>query len=115
MLWGDSLIAPNPESARFRQPRDDDSALPAPSEPQAALLALLAGLFEDDVSAIQTRGGLSSWKPLLSSHLVLIAHDAIVPNVLSCGDVTDLIAAQRPATDVRITSNVDGWNRLTKD
>lgn len=81
----------------------------APSEPQSPA----SGLSDDDISAIQTHSELSRWKPPRSSHLVLIAHDAIVPGVLSCGDdVADLIAAQRPATDVRITSNSDGWNRL---
>ena len=31
-LWGESLTPPNPDTAPFRQPRDDDAALPAPSE-----------------------------------------------------------------------------------
>ena len=114
-LWGESLIEPNAESAHFRQPRDDDSALPAPSEPQAPLLALLAGLFEDDVTAIQTRGGLASWKPLLMSHLVLVSHAAIVPDVLSSGDIAHLISAQRPETNLRTMTNVDGWNRVISD
>ena len=111
-LWGESLTPPNPNTALFRQPRDDDQALPAPSEPQAPLLALLAGLFEDDVSAIYTAGGLSSWRSLLAEYLVLTAHDSIVPGVLTAGDLTDLIEPFRSDRRVRIEAAVDGWNRL---
>ena len=111
-LWGESLTLPNPNTTLFRQPRDDDQALPAPSEPQAPLLALLAGLFEDDVSAIYTAGGLTSWRSLLAEYLVLTAHDSIVPGVLTAGDLTDLIEPFRSDRRVRIEAAVDGWNRL---
>lgn len=113
VLWGESLTPPNPETALFRKPRDDDGALPAPSEPQAPLLALLAGLFEDDISAIYTVGGLTSWRSLLADYLVLTAHDSIVPGALTTGDITDLIEPFRSDRRVRIEAAVDGWNRLT--
>ena len=111
-MWGESLTPPNSETSPFRQPRDDDSALPAPSEPQAPLLALLAGLFEDDVSAIYTAGGLTSWRSLLADYLVLTAHDSLVPGVLTVGDLNDLIESDRSDRRFRIEAAVDGWNRL---
>ncbi len=111
-LWGESLTPPNPDTALFRQPRDDDGALPAPSEPQAPLLALLTGLFEDDLSAIYTAGGLTSWRSLLSDYLVLTAHDSLVPGALTASDIVDLIEPFRSDRRVRIEAAVDGWNRL---
>ena len=111
-LWGESLTPPNSDSALFRQPRDDDGALPAPSEPQAPLLALLTGLFEDDVSMIYTVGGLTSWRSLLADYLVLTAHDSLVPGVLTIGDLDDLIEPFRSDRRVIIEAAVDGWNRL---
>jgi hypothetical protein len=110
-VWGESFTPPNPENAKFRQPRDDDGALPAPSEPQAPLLAILTGLFEDDVAAIYSAGGLKDWRSLLADYLVLTAHDSIVPGALTAGDIPDLIAAQRSATKIRVEAEVDGWNR----
>ena len=112
VVWGESLVPPNPADAPFHTPRDDDDALPAVSEPQAPLLALLAGLFEDDLDAIYTVGGLVSWRSLLASHLVLTAHDVIVPGVLSAGDLSDVVVVQQPSTRMRMESLVDGWNRL---
>ena len=115
VVWGESLVPPNPETAPFLTPRDDDQALPAVSEPQAPLLALLAGLFEDDLDAIYTVGGLVSWRSLLASHLVLTAHDVIVPGALTAGDLSDIVVVQQPATRIRMEALVDGWNRAATD
>ncbi len=114
-LWGESLTPPNPDTAPFRQPRDDDQALPAPSEPQAPLLALLTGLFEEDLSAIYTAGGLTSWRSLLADYLVLTAYDSLIPGALTVGDIADLAGPPRPDRPIRIEATVDGWNRLTPD
>ncbi|MDB5386046.1 MAG: hypothetical protein JWM11_1692, partial [Planctomycetaceae bacterium] len=110
-LWGESFTPPNPATAQFRQPRDNDQALPAPSEPQAALLALLTGLFEQDVVSIEASGGIASWDMLLDGYLVLMAYDAMVPGVLKTGDISDLVLAQRPETKIRLVRSVDGLNR----
>ncbi len=112
VLWGESLTPPNSDTALFRQPRDDDQALPAPSEPQAPLLALLTGLFEDDISAIYTAGGLTSWRSLLADYLVLTAYDSLVPGALTVGDIVDLTEPARSDRRVRHEATVDGWNRL---
>lgn len=115
VVWGESLIPANPESAAFKTPRDDDQALPAVSEPQASLLALLTGLFEEDLDAIYTCGGLVSWHSLLQSHLVLTAHDVVVPRALIAGDMSDLIAVQAPTTQLWLEGLVDGWNRAASE
>lgn len=111
-VWGESLAPAHSDSARFRQPRDDDAALPAPSEPQAALVALLTGLFEEDVQAIDAAGGIASWRLLLDGYLVLMAYDALVPGVLTAGDIADLVNGQRADTRIRLSRSVDGLNRL---
>ena len=115
VLWGESLIAPNPETSSFRIPRDDDFALPPVSEPQAPLVALLTGLFEDDLDGIYTRGGIVNWRCLLSSHLVLTAHDIIVPGALTAGDLSDIVATQPSGMRIRMDCLVDGWNRRASD
>ncbi|MEK6257094.1 MAG: hypothetical protein AABP62_00620 [Planctomycetota bacterium] len=114
-LWGESLLPPNDPAAPFRTPRDDDGALPPPSEPNAPLLALLTGLVEDDVAAIYAVGGPVSWRSLLADYLVLLAHDAVVPGALTAGEIADLASAQRSTTRVRLEGLVDGWNRLASD
>jgi hypothetical protein len=115
VVWGESLVPPNPADAPFVTPRDNDDALPAVSEPQAPLLALLAGLFEDDLDGIYTVGGLVSWRSLLASHLVLTAHDVIVPGALTAGDLSDIVVVQQPATRIRMETLVDGWNRAATE
>lgn len=112
ILWGESLITPNAEDSPFQTPRDDDQALPAVSEPQGPLLALLTALFDDDVDRIYVSGALVSWRSLLRSHLVLTAYDGIVPGALTAGDLADLVAALSRDTRVRVERPVDGWNRL---
>ena len=42
---------------------------PPQSEPLGGLLALLGGLFEDDVKAIYVRGGLSDFRSVLETPL----------------------------------------------
>jgi cephalosporin-C deacetylase-like acetyl esterase len=111
VIWGESLVAANAADAPFRTPRDDDQALPAVSEPQAPLLAVLAGLYEDDLDAIYSVGGLVSFRSLLQSYLVLTAHDVIVPGAIRAGDLDDILAVLPAATRIHVDTPVDGWNR----
>ena len=115
IIWGESLIPPSPDNAKFQTPRDDDQSMPAVAEPQAPLLALFAGLFEDDLDAIYTVGGLASWRSLLESYLVLTAHDVIVPGALTAGDIADIVVVQQPTMRIRMDILVDGWNRTVAD
>jgi hypothetical protein len=109
-VWGDSLAAPNPPDLSFQVPRDDDDALPRSPEPLGGLLALLAALYEDDIRAVYVFNGMSDFQSVLAPHLALVPHDAIVPGVLTVGDLCDLVAALAPRR-VRLGGLVDGWNR----
>jgi dienelactone hydrolase len=108
-LWGDSLASPNPPGTNFQFPRDDDDALPRSPEPLGGLLVLLAALYEEDVRAVYVHGGLAGFESVLTKHLALIPHDAVVPGALTAGDLCDVAAALAPRR-VRLEGMVDGWN-----
>ena len=108
-LWGDSFAGVNPPEANFRVPRNVDGR-PKRSEPLGGLLALLGGLYEEEVAAVYVRGGLSDFLSVLSSPFVYIPPDAVIPGVLTAGDLPDLAAALAPRP-LRIDALVDGLNR----
>ena len=83
---------------------------PKQSEPLGGLLALLGGLFEDDVCAVCVRNGLSDFHSILSSQFVQIPYDVVVPGVLTAGDLPDVAAAIAPRP-LRLDGLVDGLNR----
>ncbi|MFW6108613.1 MAG: acetylxylan esterase, partial [bacterium] len=108
-LWGDSFAAPNPRDRTFAVPRNVDGR-PAWSEPLGGLLALLGGLFEDDVAAVYVRGGLADVRSALDGPFVYLPPDAIVPGLLEAGDLPDLAAALAPHP-LRLDAPVDALNR----
>ncbi len=108
-LWGDSSAKVNPPGRLLEVPLDADKA-PDQAEPGAALLALLGGLFEEDVRAVYARGGLVSYQSVLQSPFMYVPHDAIVSGALEVGDWTDLAAALAPRS-LRLEGMVDGLNR----
>jgi len=109
-LWGDSFAAANPPDRNFHVPRHMDDR-PRWSEPLGGLLALLGALFEDRVCAVYVRGGLSDFTSVVSEQFVYIPPDAVIPGVLTIGDVPDLAAALAPRP-LRLDGLVDGFNRL---
>jgi len=109
-LWGDSFAAANPSDREFHMPRHMDDR-PRWSEPLGGLLALLGALHEDDVCAVYVRGGLSDFTSVVSEQFVYIPPDAIVPGVLTIGDLPDLAAALAPRP-LRMDGLVDGFNRV---
>jgi hypothetical protein len=108
-LWGDSFAAANPEDIDFRIPRNVDGR-PRGPEPLGGLLALLGGLFEDDVCAVYIRGGLSDFLSVLQEQFVYLPQDAVIPGVLRAGDLCDVAAAMAPRP-LLLDSLVDGLNR----
>jgi hypothetical protein len=66
--------------------------------------------YEEDVRAVYVHGGLASFESILTKHVSLIPHDAVVPGALTAGDLCDLVAALAPR-QVRLEGMVDGWNR----
>jgi pimeloyl-ACP methyl ester carboxylesterase len=108
VVWGDSLAAPNPPDVAAFVPEDLDQ--PTQGESSAAMVALLAGLF-DDVAAVYTRGGLASYRDLADKPASHVPLAAIVPGVVPAGDVSELVAALSPKP-VRQDAMVDTLNRL---
>jgi len=112
-LWGDSLADTNSPKTNFDVPRRIDGR-PEQSEPQGALLALLGGLYVDDVQSITIRGGLSGFRDVLTHYQSLIPHDVVIPGLLTTADMVDLIAAQAP-TPLVVQETVSGKNiRLSR-
>jgi len=109
-IWGDSFTEPNPHDARFDVPRRAAGEAPRQSEPLGGLLALLTGLYEPTVRAVYLRGGLSDFRSVLTSQRVYIPHDAVVPGVLTAGDIPDL-AGMLASRHVAISEPVDQLNR----
>lgn len=114
-LWGDSFAAPNPPDRNFNIPRRVDGR-PKQSEPLGGMLALLGALYEDDVTSVYVRGGLTRFVSVLTHQQVLIPHDTVVPGLLSVADFDDIAAALTPRR-VLLTDMVDNLNRTvsTKD
>jgi hypothetical protein len=100
----------NPPQTDFVMPRDDDAALPRQSEPLGGLLAMLGALYEEGVRAVYVRGALAGFRSVLEGPLALIPHDAVLPGVLTTGDLSDVAAALAPRP-VRLEGLVDGSNR----
>jgi dienelactone hydrolase len=94
-VWGDSFAPINPKDRNLSVPLgvSDGTVL---SEPLGAILALLTALFEDDVRAVYARGGLTSFRSVLSGQFLYLPHDVVVPGVLTVGDLCDLAASVAP-------------------
>jgi cephalosporin-C deacetylase-like acetyl esterase len=108
-LWGDSFASVNPPERRLDVP-PDVARQPDQAEPLGGLLALLGALFEDDVRVVYARGGLAAYQSLLESPFLNVPHDALVPGVLTSGDLAD-VAAALPPRPLRLAGPVDGLNR----
>lgn len=108
-LWGDSFAAPNPADTQFAAPHDAEM-LPRQSEPLGGLLALLGGLYEDDIGAVAVQGGLAGFDSLLQSPFCYVPHDAIVPGAIAAGDLSTVTETLSPRP-VRLEGLVDGLNR----
>jgi cephalosporin-C deacetylase-like acetyl esterase len=109
VLWGDSFARPNPPETDYRVPRNVGGR-PRGPEPLGGLLALLAGLYDEQVAAVYVRGGLTDYHSVLSSPFVYIPHDVVIPGVLTVGDLPQLAAALAPRP-LRLEAPVDGLNR----
>ena len=114
-LWGDSFAPTNPDDFAFDQSEMQEHG-PFPqhqAEPLGSLLVLLAGLYEDSVTAIAARGGLVSFLSVLEDRFSHIPEDVVIPGILEVADVSDIIDAQAPRP-VLLERSVDGRNRLDR-
>lgn len=108
-FWGDSFAPVNPADRRLDVPWDAEE-MPHQAEPLGGLLALLGGLFEDDVRAVVVRGSLISYASILESPFCYVPHDAMVPAAVTAGDLVEIAAALAPHP-LRMEAMVDGRNR----
>jgi hypothetical protein len=115
-LWGDSFAPTNSDDFAFDQSAMQQAGPFAQrqSEPMGALVALLAGLYEDRVAAIAARGGLISFLSVLEDRFCHLPQDVIVPGILEAADVPDIVAVQgsRP---ILLEGFVDGRNKAARD
>ncbi len=111
-VWGDSFAPANP--AEFVDPPLRTRFTPPHAEPAGAMLAMLAGLFEDNVRAVVGRGCLTSYAAILDAPAFYVPHDAVVPAALTVSDLSDLAAALAPMP-LRLEAFVDGRNRRADD
>ena len=112
-LWGDSFVVPNPAATDFHVPHDVARSARQP-EPLGGLLALLMTLYEDDVDAVYIHQGMASYLSVLDAPQVYIPHDAVVPQALLAGDLSEIASAITP-TSLRLSAMVDALNRRMTD
>ncbi|MBT6153366.1 MAG: hypothetical protein HOL01_07255 [Planctomycetaceae bacterium] len=109
-IWGDSLADVNGPNDPVDVPLGIDYE-PKRSEPLGQMLALLAGLYEEDVAAVvAARGGLPGFGATLESGACHFPHDIVVPGAVMAGDLTDLAAIVAPRP-LLISGLVSGVNR----
>ena len=96
-------------STDFEIPHGVGGRAPGP-EPLGGLMALLGGMFDDQVDRIYVRGGLLSYRSALEAPHVYLPHDVALPGALTAGDVADLAAALAPR-QLRFDGFVDALNR----
>jgi dienelactone hydrolase len=111
-VWGDSPAPPNPMHMLFDEAPNWQMGpqIEQQAEPLGGLLAVLAGLYEDKVRAIAVQGGLIGFFSVLEDRFVYVPGDTIVPGILECGDIAELIAALAPRP-ILLQGLVDGRNR----
>ena len=85
----------------------------ASSEPLGSLLALLFGLYEEDVRGVYARGGLVGFQSALASPFLYLPHDVVIPGALTAGDLSALAAGLAPRP-LALVGMVDGWNRAAE-
>ncbi|MCS6866797.1 MAG: acetylxylan esterase [Gemmataceae bacterium] len=108
-VWGEGTALRNEKTTKLAVPLDA-SNFPHIAEPGAPLLALLAGLYEDSVAVVYTHGGLAQYASLFDQPYIYVPHDAVVPGIVTVGDIPALVAALAPRP-VRYDDPIDAGNR----
>ncbi len=108
-LWGDSFAPANAPDRRFEMPLEVEGQ-PTLAEPLGGLAALFGAFFEPEVAVVYIRGGLSGYRSLLDSPFCFVPYDALIPGILTAGDLPDVAAALSPRR-LRLEGLVDGFNR----
>ncbi len=109
-VWGDSFAKVNVKDTVVAVPLDVDG--PAISEPGGANLALLAGLFDENVKVVYARGGIDPNDPLTGSAYLWLPHDAVVPGPTPVGSLFRLLGWAKAS---KYEATVDVHNKATGD
>jgi dienelactone hydrolase len=112
-LWGDSFYPANPEHLLLNESPQWQIGpdIQQHAEPLGGLLAVLGGLYEDDVRTIAVRGGLVSFGSMLESNFGYVPQDVVVPGILEAGDIADVEAALAPRP-LLLAGIVNGLDQL---
>jgi dienelactone hydrolase len=112
-LWGDSFTPPNPDRLILDEtPRwEIGPQIEQKAEPLGGLLALLGGLYENNVQTVAVQGGLASFLSILDDSFAYVPQDVIVPGILEAGDVAEVASALAPHP-LLLQGLVDGRDRL---
>jgi len=112
-LWGDSPAPSNPERLLLDEipSWQIGPVIQQQAEPLGSLLALLAGLYEEQIRVVAACGGLVSYQTVLADNFVYVPNDVIVPGILEVGDICDVIEVLAPKPTL-LQALVDGRNRL---
>jgi dienelactone hydrolase len=109
-VWGDSFAQVNATEVTVAVPLDAE--LPAFSDPTGANLALLAGLFEENLKVVYARGGIDPKDPLTGSPYLYLPHDAVVPGPSPVGALAPVLAKTKA---VKYEATVDVHNKQVGD
>jgi dienelactone hydrolase len=112
VLWGDSFTAPNSSDFEFFQSPGQQAGpvQQLQAEPLGPLLAILTGLYEENVTAVAGIGGLVSFFSALEDNFCQIPQDVIVPGLLEVADIKDMIGVISPRP-VYLAGLVTGLNK----
>lgn len=111
-LWGDSFSEPNAPDFQLFQSAGQQAGPVAQrqAEPLGPFLAILAALYEDQVTAVGIDGGLVSFLSVLDDRFCQIPQDVIVPGILELTDLGEIVASIAPRP-VYLSNLVDGLNK----
>jgi hypothetical protein len=112
-LWGDSFTPPNPDHLILNETPlwEIGPQIEQEAEPLGGLLALLGGLYENNVQTVAVQGGLASFLSILDDSFAYVPQDVIVPGILEAGDVAEVASALAPHP-LLLQGLVDGRDRL---
>lgn len=108
-IWGESFAPTNPADRDPAAPLDAPD-LPAVAEPGAPLLAMLAGLTDDAIKGIATRGSLESYRSLLQGPYLYVPHEVVMVGGVTTGDLP-LLRRQLGDRLVDLGDRVNGINQ----
>lgn len=111
VVWGDSDVPANPPRLLREESAGIGPDIQQQAEPLGGLLAILAGLYEDDLRAVAARRSLISYLSILEDQFTYVPSDVVVPGIVDVGDVADAVAAMSPKA-LLVEEPINGRNRL---